>query len=108
MVEKNGDQETEHQRAVRKEQEAALRTGDSSDRPTPRRSLADQIDEMFTYHSPSGDQPNRYEAIRNGAKSLARTIVNLTPAGPDQTAAIRKLRECVMTANAAIALEGKL
>lgn len=69
---------------------------------------AKQIEEMFTYHAPTGDQPNRYEAIRSGAKSLALTIVNLTPASPDQTAAIRKLRECVMTANAAIALEGKL
>ena len=29
-----------------------------------------------------------------------------TPAGPDQSAAVRKVREAMMTANAAIATEG--
>lgn len=70
--------------------------------------LKDQIEEMFTYHAPTGTQPTRYGLIREAAKSFALVVVENTPAGPDQTAAIRKLRECVMTANAAIALEGKL
>lgn len=77
------------------------------DRREPKR-LIDQIDEMFQYHAPTGDQPTRYSIIRQEAAALARVIVKNTPAGPDQTAAIRKLRECVMTANASIALEGKL
>lgn len=66
------------------------------------------IENIFTYHSPRGDQPERYEAIRSAAKRLAHVIVDNTPACADQTAAIRKLREAVMTANASIALEGKL
>lgn len=61
------------------------------------------IDNWFTYHKPEGTQPQRYELIRNKAKELALVIVENTPTSADQTAAIRKLRECVMTANAAIA-----
>lgn len=66
---------------------------------------AQQLEEWFTYHPPHGDQPRRYIAIRRAAHAFATTIVENTPAGADQTAALRKLRECVMTANAAIALE---
>jgi len=68
--------------------------------------LKDKIDDLFSYHAPEGDQPARYEAIRAKAKELAHVIVDATPASADQTAAIRKLRECVMTANASIALKG--
>lgn len=70
--------------------------------------LEKEIETMFTYHPPQGDQPERYQAIRDAAKKFAMVVADNTRKGPDQTAAIRKLRECVMTANAAIALEGKL
>lgn len=66
------------------------------------------IENIFSYHAPTDDQPAKYEAIRNAAKSLAHLIVANVPAGADQAAAIRKLRESVMTANAGIALNGKL
>lgn len=65
----------------------------------------EQIEELFTYHAPKPGQPERYQAIREAAKNLAKVIVTNTPASADQTAAIRELRLCVMTANAAIALE---
>lgn len=67
----------------------------------------DQIDieQLFTYHKPTGDQPERYESLRAKAKELAREIVRVCPPSADRTAAMRKLRECVMTANASIALE---
>jgi hypothetical protein len=65
----------------------------------------EMLDHFFTYHSPQNGQPERYEAIRAAGKILARTILEMTLAGPDQSAAIRKVREAVMTANAAIALE---
>lgn len=68
--------------------------------------LKDKIEDLFTYHKPEGNQPAQYEAIRAKAKELAHVIVENTPASADQTAAIRKLRECVMTANASIALKG--
>lgn len=66
------------------------------------------INNIFTYHSPSAEQLPKYEAIREKAKELGNVIVANTPASADQTAAIRLLREAVMTANASIALDGKL
>lgn len=62
-----------------------------------------EIDNWFKYHAPQGNQTERYELIRAKARELAIMIVDCTPPSADQTAAIRKLRECVMTANAAIA-----
>jgi len=61
----------------------------------------------FTYHAPVGDQAARYESIRRAGLDMARVIVAATPPSADQTAAIRKIREAVMTANAAIACGGK-
>lgn len=66
------------------------------------------LEHIFTYHAPEPEDVKNYTAIRGGALELARIIIRSTPAGADQAAAIRKLRECVMTANAAIALKGQL
>ena len=63
----------------------------------------DPLDELFTYHPPTGDQPARYLRIREAGKQLARVIHLELEAGPDRSAAIRKVREAVMTANASIA-----
>lgn len=68
-----------------------------------REDFAKDIDNWFSYHAPKGDQAERYVLIRDKAKELALLIAECTPKSADQTAAIRKLRECVMTANAAIA-----
>jgi len=66
-----------------------------------------EIDNWFTYHAPSPDQIPRYDAIRRTARIMARVIWDQCPPSADRTAAIRKLRECVMTANASIACGGK-
>lgn len=66
----------------------------------------DNLDSIFTYHPADDLQVIRYEAIRSKAKEMAEVILDNTPLCADQTAAIRKLRESVMTANAAIALKG--
>lgn len=63
---------------------------------------------VFTYHAPKLEDIAKYEEIRIRAKDLADTIIATTPVCADQSAALRHLRECVMTANAAIALEGRL
>ena len=63
----------------------------------------DEIERWFTYHAPKGDQAERYVRIREAAKLLAYEIRKSTPKSADQTAALRKVREAVMTANAAIA-----
>ena len=64
------------------------------------------IDDVFTYHAPEADQPEKYDALRSAAQTFALAILRNTPACADQQAAIRKVREAVMTANAAIALKG--
>lgn len=61
------------------------------------------LDNLFSYHAPKGDQAERYQKIRDKAKELAALIIESTPVCADQTAAVRKVREAVMTANAAIA-----
>jgi hypothetical protein len=64
------------------------------------------LEEVFIYHAPSASQAQAYTDIRTYAKELACIIIASCPACADRTAALRKLRECVMTANAAIALDG--
>lgn len=60
------------------------------------------LERWFTYHPPREVQTARYELLRAQALVLARLIHTLTPPGADQSAALRKLREAIMTANAAI------
>ena len=61
------------------------------------------IDHVFTYHAPVGNQPERYQKIRDSAKALATTLLECCPDCSDRDAAIQKLRMCVMIANASIA-----
>lgn len=69
----------------------------------------DNLDNWFMYHdlraSPSAQASMAY--IRDAAKSFAEAIVTHTPSSADQSAAIRKVREAMMTANAAIACGGE-
>ena len=75
-------------------------------RLAPRRGITDdQLQHWFTYHPPAPDQVARYAELRSAALDFARVVVACSPAGADQTAAVRKIREAVMTANAAIACE---
>lgn len=66
-----------------------------------------RIENWFQYHPPVGDQAQRYERIRAAGKEFAKVLVELCPPSADRTAAIRKVREAVFTANAAIACGGK-
>lgn len=65
------------------------------------------LDNWFTYHSPTPEQLPKYQDIRDWANHLGLIICSHVPPCADRTAALRKLRECVMTANAAIACGGK-
>lgn len=58
---------------------------------------------LFSYHPPKGDQIERYQRLREAGREFAQVILDCTPPSADQSAAIRKVREAVMTANAAIA-----
>jgi hypothetical protein len=64
------------------------------------------LNELFSYHPPFGDANLRYENIRSAAKQFAKAVLINVPPGADRTAAIRKIREAVMTANAGVALNG--
>lgn len=66
---------------------------------------AKDLTHWFAYHDPNVGQLIRYQAIRKAALSLATVILENTDSCADQTAAIRKVREAVMIANAAIACE---
>jgi hypothetical protein len=67
---------------------------------------AELIDEIFTYHPPDDEQRIAYENIRSSAKEMAHTLMNYCPPSEDRNAALRQLRDCVMTANASVALKG--
>lgn len=62
-----------------------------------------ELETRFSYHSPIGDQPERYVRIRNEARNLADLICSKTPKCREQSIALTKLEEVVMWANAAIA-----
>jgi len=62
------------------------------------------LERVFTYHAPKGDQPIRYELLRDNAKDLAILIAQMCPESRERSLAFAKLQECVMFANASIAI----
>lgn len=70
----------------------------------PRANIDQEIENWFTYHAPTDEQRQKLIKVRDKAKELAYIIRENAPKCPDQTAALRKLREAVMTANAAIVI----
>lgn len=66
------------------------------------------LNEVFSYHAPTAGQPEKYQAIRSAARALAEAILDSTPVCADQQAALRHVREAMMTANAAVALGGEV
>ena len=63
-----------------------------------------EIENIFSYHSPKGDQAARYETIRKHARNFATYISEECPDSREKSVAITKLQECVMWANASIAI----
>lgn len=61
------------------------------------------IENWFSYHAPTPEQLTQYQEIRLAAKVFAEVLNRHVPTGADKTAAMRKLRETTMAANAAIA-----
>ena len=64
------------------------------------------VREVFTYHTPSPEQVEKMERIREAAIILATVILDTVPDCADKSAALRQIREARMTANAAIVLNG--
>jgi hypothetical protein len=67
----------------------------------------DELANLFTYHSPTDEDIPKYQQIRSSGLALARVIRDCCPVSADASAALRKVREAVMTANAAIAVVNK-
>lgn len=68
----------------------------------------DKLLPIFTYHPPKAEQLESYQELRRAAYGFALAVLVYTPRCADQSAALRKIREAVMTANAAVALEGRV
>ncbi len=66
------------------------------------------LDDVFSYHKPDLDDLAKYHTLREAAKVFAQVVLDNTPNCADRFAAIRKIREAVMTANAAVALKGRV
>lgn len=66
---------------------------------------AENVDEVFSYHSPVGDQPERFKRISEATKFAALVILESAPRCPDRTRALNALRDARMLANSAVALE---
>ena len=102
------DRESEEQRKVHTVERALGPRNQFEERPS--RELTDEevLEEAFRYHPPEGSsaKTRAYATIRASGRALALTILQSVPRCADRTAAIRKVREAVMTANAAVALDG--
>ena len=63
----------------------------------------DDLENRFNYHKPDEAKAKRHETARSRCLDLARTIVDLTPEGREQSLAVTKIEEAMFWANAALA-----
>lgn len=70
--------------------------------PVPPRPAYD-LDNIFTYHPPIGDQSRRYGELRAKAREYAELVIKLCPSSPERTLALRQIEMAVHWHNAAIA-----
>lgn len=67
----------------------------------------EQIENIFTYHAPVGNQSERYIKIREAAKEFAFLIDGACPESREKSLALTDLQKCVQWANASIAINEK-
>lgn len=65
------------------------------------------LSDVVSYHAPTPDQITSITSIRSATQGLLDTIVANCPPSPDRSAALRKVREAMMTANASIVVDQK-
>lgn len=61
------------------------------------------LDNIYRYHEPFGDQVTRYTVVREMAKALAEYIQDACPDSRERALAMTNLEQAVMWANASIA-----
>lgn len=62
-----------------------------------------ELDNMFSYHAPMGNQVDRYGVIREQGRQLARVILAYSRDSEERRQALFAVRAAVMWANAGIA-----
>lgn len=67
----------------------------------------ENMEDVFSYHRPTADQAERHSKVKVAAQAFALEILRLAPDCADRAAALRHVREAMMTTSAAIALEPK-
>lgn len=66
----------------------------------------DNVHDVIKHHTPTQNGIDKITLIREASEDLIAAILANTRACADQQAAIRHVREAMMTANAAIVLDG--
>jgi hypothetical protein len=61
------------------------------------------LDNWVSYYAPHAGRAEKFEAIRAAGTAFAQVVCEYTPPSALQTAAVRKIREAMYTANAAMA-----
>ncbi len=74
--------------------------------PAPQKITLSNLRDVLRYHQPNVEEIDCIQDIRGAAEFMIRTILTSCPDCADRSAAIRHVREAMMTANAAIVLDG--
>ena len=64
------------------------------------------LKKAFTYHPPTGTQPERYVLLRDLAKGFAEGVLKHCPESRERSLALTNIEQAVMWANASIARNG--
>jgi hypothetical protein len=62
-----------------------------------------ELTKRFTYHAPKGDQPDRYQRIRDAQRAFAEVLDQYAPDSREKSVAMDHLETAGFWANAAIA-----
>lgn len=65
----------------------------------------DDLAVRFSHHAPTGPDAERHARLRLALWTAARSVVEITPGGREQSLAITHLEEAMFWANAAVARE---
>jgi len=63
-----------------------------------------ELEQIFTYHAPKGNQAEQYVMIRNAAHEFARAVNVLCPESREKALAMTSIQQAAMWANAAKAI----
>lgn len=62
------------------------------------------LDNIFTYHAPKGDQTERYQRLREAAKHFAEVAQECVPDSRERSTGLTNVQQATMWFNAAIAI----